>query len=99
MRCPLAPCRSPSGRRSQKEISTEYMDISSTPGVIGGHQAASGDTATTVRLQDGRTLATGEETYIRDVYSLESPRSVAMALNLSVSGARSSFSMGRSVTA
>jgi hypothetical protein len=42
----------------QKQISAEYMDISSTPGVIGGHQLHPADTATPVRVQDGRTLTT-----------------------------------------
>jgi hypothetical protein len=42
----------------QKQVSAEYMDISSTPGVIGGHQLHPTETATTVRVQDGRTLTT-----------------------------------------
>jgi hypothetical protein len=42
----------------QKQISAEYMDISSTSGVIDGHQLHPADTATTVRVQDGRTLTT-----------------------------------------
>ena len=36
----------------------EYLAISETPGVIGGHQLQPASTATTVRVQDGRTLTT-----------------------------------------
>jgi hypothetical protein len=36
----------------------EYMAISQTPGVTGGHQLQPPETATTVRVQDGRTLTT-----------------------------------------
>jgi hypothetical protein len=42
----------------QKAIFGEYMAISEAPGVIGGDQLQPADTATTVRLEDGRTLTT-----------------------------------------
>ncbi|HEX4437337.1 MAG TPA: YciI family protein [Solirubrobacteraceae bacterium] len=42
----------------QQAITQEYMEISSTPGVIGGAQLQPPSTATTVRVQDGRTLTT-----------------------------------------
>ena len=36
----------------------EYMAISEAPGVVGGAQLQPVETATTVRVQDGRTLTT-----------------------------------------
>ena len=36
----------------------EYAAISASPGIIGGEELAGGETATTVRVQDGRTLTT-----------------------------------------
>ena len=42
----------------QKAIMGEYMAISSAPGVTGGAQLQPVSTATTVRVQDGRTLTT-----------------------------------------
>jgi hypothetical protein len=39
-------------------VSTEYMGIMQTPGITGGAQLQPADTATTVRVQDGRTLTT-----------------------------------------
>jgi len=39
-------------------ITGEYMAISQAPGVTGGAQLQPFDTATTVRVQDGRTLTT-----------------------------------------
>jgi hypothetical protein len=42
----------------QQAITQEYMEISSTPGVTGGAQLQPPATATTVRVQDGRTLTT-----------------------------------------
>jgi hypothetical protein len=42
----------------QKGIMGEYMAISSAPGVTGGAQLQPVTTATTVRVQDGRTLTT-----------------------------------------
>jgi hypothetical protein len=39
-------------------ITGEYMAISSAPGVTGGGQLQPVSTATTVRVQDGRTLTT-----------------------------------------
>jgi hypothetical protein len=42
----------------QKAITGEYMAISSAPGVTGGAQLQPVTTATTVRVQDGRTLTT-----------------------------------------
>jgi hypothetical protein len=42
----------------QEAVSQEYFAISSVPGVTGGAQLQPPDTATTVRVQDGRTLTT-----------------------------------------
>jgi hypothetical protein len=42
----------------QKGIIGEYMAISGTPGVLGGHQLEPAESATTVRVEDGRTLTT-----------------------------------------
>jgi hypothetical protein len=42
----------------QKAILGEYMAISQAPGVTGGDQLQPPETATTVRVQDGRTLTT-----------------------------------------
>jgi hypothetical protein len=42
----------------QKAIVEEYFAISETPGVIGGDQLQPSETATTVRVEDGRTLTT-----------------------------------------
>ncbi len=42
----------------QKAIYGEYVAISSSPGVVGGDQLQPAATATTVRVQDGRTLTT-----------------------------------------
>jgi hypothetical protein len=42
----------------QKAIYGEYMTISDAPGVIGGEQLQPVETATTVRVQDGRPLTT-----------------------------------------
>ncbi len=42
----------------QKAILGEYGAISQTPGVVGGAQLAPVTTATTVQVQDGRTLTT-----------------------------------------
>jgi hypothetical protein len=42
----------------QKAIYGEYLAISQTPGVSDGHQLQPPTTATTVRVQDGRTLTT-----------------------------------------
>jgi hypothetical protein len=39
-------------------ITGEYMKIGEDPGVLGGAQLQPLDTATTVRVQDGRTLTT-----------------------------------------
>ena len=39
-------------------ITGEYMKIGEHPGMLGGAQLQPGDTATTVRVQDGRTLTT-----------------------------------------
>lgn len=46
------------GEEEQKQILREYLAISEEPGVMGGHQLQPTDTATTVRVQDGRTLTT-----------------------------------------
>jgi hypothetical protein len=42
----------------QKAITDEYMSIAQTPGILGGDQLQGPETATTVRVQDGRTLTT-----------------------------------------
>jgi len=42
----------------QEAVTQEYYAISSAPGVTGGAQLQPPDTATTVRVQDGRTLTT-----------------------------------------
>jgi hypothetical protein len=39
-------------------VSQEYFAISSAPGIAGGDQLQPANTATTVRVQDGRTLTT-----------------------------------------
>ena len=40
----------------QNAIHQEYMDIQADPRSVGGHQLQPATTATTVRVQDGRTL-------------------------------------------
>jgi hypothetical protein len=42
----------------QGAVMGEYLAISQAPGVTGGAQLRPADTATTVRVQDGRTLTT-----------------------------------------
>ncbi|MEA2411325.1 MAG: hypothetical protein QOC77_1886 [Thermoleophilaceae bacterium] len=42
----------------QNAVLGEYFAISSAPGVTGGDQLQPASTATTVRVQDGRTLTT-----------------------------------------
>ena len=42
----------------QQAITKEYMEIYATPGVTGGGQLQPPSTATTVRVQEGRTLTT-----------------------------------------
>ena len=42
----------------QKEVYSAYMAVNDTPGVSPGLQLGSPDTATTVRVQDGKALAT-----------------------------------------
>jgi hypothetical protein len=42
----------------QRAILGEYYAVSEAPGVYGGDQLQPVDTATTVRVQDGRTLTT-----------------------------------------
>lgn len=39
-------------------ITAEYMAINEVPGVEGGAQLQPGDTATTIRVEDGETLTT-----------------------------------------
>lgn len=46
------------GDDEQKAIMDEYMAISESPQVSGGAQLQPSDTATTVRVEDGRTLTT-----------------------------------------
>ena len=42
----------------QKAVMGEYLAISELPGVRGGNQLRPASTATTVRVEDGRTLTT-----------------------------------------
>jgi hypothetical protein len=42
----------------QGAIRDEYRAVGGSPGVVGGHQLHPAATATTVRVQDGRTLTT-----------------------------------------
>src|SRR2546430_3969812 len=42
----------------QKAIYGEYLAISAAPGVVDGNQLQPAETATTVRVQDGKTLTT-----------------------------------------
>jgi hypothetical protein len=42
----------------KESVMGEYFAISETPGVDGGNQLQPAETATTVRVQDGRTLTT-----------------------------------------
>jgi hypothetical protein len=42
----------------QQAIMGEYYAISQAPGVSGGHQLQSSETATTVRVEDGQALTT-----------------------------------------
>jgi len=42
----------------QKAVYTAYMEINETPGVSSGLQLQPPDAATTVRVQDGKTLTT-----------------------------------------
>ena len=45
-------------QEERQAVSAEYFAISDRPGVTGGAQLQPVDTATTVRVQDGRTLTT-----------------------------------------
>ena len=45
-------------QEEQDAILAEYMAIQEAPGVFGGNQLQPGAAATTVRVKDGRTLAT-----------------------------------------
>jgi hypothetical protein len=42
----------------QKRVYADYQAINQTPGVTPGNQLAPAETATTVRVQDGKTLTT-----------------------------------------
>jgi hypothetical protein len=42
----------------QKQVFADYQAVNQTPGFTPGQQMAGPDTATTVRVQDGRTLTT-----------------------------------------
>ena len=62
----------------QKAIVDEYMAIQGAPGVTGGAQLQPTETATTVRVNDGRTLTTdGPFTETKEVlggyFTLEAP--------------------------
>jgi hypothetical protein len=62
----------------QNAIVGEYMEIQRAPGVTGGAQLHPGETATTVRVDDGRTLTTdAPPTETKEVlggyYTVEAP--------------------------
>jgi hypothetical protein len=42
----------------QKQVYADYQAINQTPGVTPGNQLAPAETATTVRVEDGKTLTT-----------------------------------------
>jgi len=42
----------------QKQVYADYQALNSTPGVTPGNQLAPAESATTVRVEDGRTLTT-----------------------------------------
>ncbi len=42
----------------QQQILAEYLKVAEAPGVLGGNQLQPADTATTVRVEGGRTLTT-----------------------------------------
>ena len=42
----------------QKQVFADYQALNQTPGVTPGEELAAPETATTVRVQDGRTLTT-----------------------------------------
>jgi hypothetical protein len=44
--------------REQQAITDEYLALRNEPGFLGGAQLHPADTATTVRVEDGRTLTT-----------------------------------------
>jgi hypothetical protein len=46
------------GDEEQSRITREYLAVAETPGVLARHQLKSSDTATTVRVKDGRALTT-----------------------------------------
>jgi hypothetical protein len=46
------------GEDGQAAILREYRALGDEPGVLGGNQLHPADTATTVRVEDGRTLTT-----------------------------------------
>jgi hypothetical protein len=46
------------GEDEQQAVMGEYAAIFGTPGILGGAQLQPASTATTVRVQDGRTLTT-----------------------------------------
>ena len=46
------------GEEEQLGVVDEYLAIHRTPGVLAGHQLQPTETATTVRVEDGRTLTT-----------------------------------------
>lgn len=46
------------GEEEQENLTREYLTLAQTPGVLGNHQLRPADTATTVRVEDGRTLTT-----------------------------------------
>jgi hypothetical protein len=45
-------------QEEKEAITSEYMTVAQTPGIAGGHRLQPPETATTVRVQDGRTLTT-----------------------------------------
>ena len=46
------------GEEEQKQVMGEYFALSDAPGVLGSNRLHPPETATTVRVEDGRTLTT-----------------------------------------
>jgi hypothetical protein len=47
------------GSAAEREaVMQEYVAVAQTPGIVGGERLHAAETATTVRVQDGRTLTT-----------------------------------------
>jgi hypothetical protein len=66
----------------QKAVLGEYGTIFQTPGVTGGAQLEPVTTATTVRVQDGRTLTTAETKEVLGGYFLLEADNIDKALEI-----------------